>query len=313
MKEKRRIRWLILAHVLLLVVLGGAVVEFAEEIQAVKEKVYYTLFPLPVTGATDDQIVLHPVEKNPDAWYAKHPLIHHAGGEIEGNSYTNSLEALENTLAEGKFFIELDLRYTSDGHLVCTHSWTDAYLEDYQPTLEEFENSRIQGKFTPLTAKRMMQIMKENKQMYLVTDIKEADLATVVAELAQMADWDPAVLDRFIIQLYTGREKPEILEVYPFRDEQFIFTTYEWGKFQLEVAQICNEENIAVITAPYGEISDKNAKILADYGFTVYEHTVNRADEACRSLRRGISGFYTDALSEEDLLCGNAEYELPLS
>lgn len=301
--EKGKRKWgrIVAVHLVSLIILGGLVVEFAEEIQTVKEKVYYTLFPLPVTGATDDQIVLHPVEKDPNAWYAKKPLIYHAGGEIEGSSYTNSLEALENALSQGKYFIELDLRYTSDRHLVCTHTWTDAYLEDYQPTLEEFENSRIQGKFTPLTAKKMLEIMKENPQMHLVTDIKEENVATVIADMAQMVDWDPDVLDRFIIQLYTGREKPEVLKVYPFRDEQFIFTTYEWGKFQLEVAQICNEENIAVITAPYGEISDKNARILADYGFTVYEHTVNRADEACRSLRRGISGFYTDDLSEKDL------------
>lgn len=301
-KSRKRTIWLVLAHVLMLAVLAGLAVEYAEEIQVVKQKVYYTLHPIPVTGATDDQIVLHPVEPDPDAWYASRPLIHHAGGEIEGNRYTNSLEALEESLAEGKQFIELDLRYTSDHHLVCTHTWPDAYLEDVQPTLEAFENSRIQGKFTPLTAEKMMQIMRDNPQMYLVTDIKEPDIAEVIADLAAMADWDPAVLDRFVIQLYTGREKPQIRQVYPFRDEQFLFTTYEWGQFQLEVAQICNEENIAVITVPYGEMSDEDAQLLADLGFTVYEHTVNRADQARRSLRRGIAGFYTDTLSQEDLL-----------
>lgn len=302
MRSRKRKAWILLAHLILVVVLGGLVVEYAEEIQAVKEKVYYTLHPIPVTGATDDQIVLHPVEQIEGAWYSTRPLIHHAGGEIEGNTYTNSLEALEESLAEGKQFIELDLRYTSDQHLVCAHNWTDAYLEDVHPSLEEFENSRIQGKFTPLTAEKMMQIMKVNPQMYLVTDIKEEDMAAVIADLAELADRDPEVLDRFVIQLYTGREKPQIQQVYPFRDEQFLFTTYEWGQFQLEVAQICNEENIGVITVHHGEMSDEDVQLLSDLGFVIYEHTVNRADQARRSLQRGIAGFYTDTLSQEDLM-----------
>ena len=34
---------------------------------------------------------------------------------------------------------------------------------------------------------------------------------------------------------------------------------------------------------------------------TVYEHTINRADEAALALERGISGIYTDNLTPADL------------
>lgn len=296
---------ILLLHIVLLCILALFVVAFAEEIQTVKQAVYYMLFPEPVPGETDSQITLYPVQNRGDEWYMAHPLIYHAGGEIRGSGYTNSREAVESTLAAhpGKCFIEMDLRYTSDGTLVCAHSWNDALLDAEDPTLETFRSWKIQGRFTPLTAEELVEIMRENPQMYLVTDFKDlpGSLSDGVAELVRLCRENPDLLGRMVIQLYTGREKTLVQAVYPFLDEQFVFTTYEWGVWQHEVAQICNEENVSVIAVPYGEMSDEDAALTRDLGFTVYEFTVNRADAAKRSLDRGIAGFYTDDLWPEDL------------
>ena len=295
---------LLLLHILLLCGLALLVLKYVEEIQMFKQTIYDTIRPKSVSETTDDPITLYPVEINGDEWFVEHPLIYHAGGAIKGNKYTNSVEAVENTLSEGKNFIEIDLRYTCDNVLVCAHNWDDIYLEDRQPTLEEFLSSKIQGKFSPLTAEHLIEIMRQNTEMYLITDIKDTDLCTAISDLVALAEEDPAILDRFIIQLYTSRKKTSVQEIYPFKDSQFLFTTYNWGDWQLEVAKICNEENIAVITVPYGKMPDEDAALMRDLGFTVYEYTVDRADKANFSLTRGISGFYTDTLSPDDL-----EYE----
>lgn len=73
------------------------------------------------------------------------------------------------------------------------------------------------------------------------------------------------------------------------------------GDWSLEVPRICNDENSSVTTVSYGQVPDGDAALMRELGFTVYEHTVNRVDEAKRSLERGISGFYTDSLSPTDL------------
>jgi len=293
---------LLLLHCALACILTVSVFAFAEEIQQVKKAIYYTIFPEPVPGDMNEYITLYPVETTGDEWFADAPMIYHAGGEIHGSIYTNSREAVEETLSEGNYFIEIDLNYTSDGHLVCAHNWMDVYPTDYQPTLEEFRNTRIQGRFTPMTAADLIQIMRENPQMHLVTDFKTEDICVPLAELVALAEEDPAILDRFIIQLYTGREKPAVKEIYPFQDSQFLFTLYEWGVWEYEAAQICNEENIAVLTVTEGQIPDEDMKMLRELGFTVYEHTVNRADIAKYSLERGVSGFYTDTLFPSDLI-----------
>lgn len=296
-------KWqLIVLHLLILALLFLCAVKYAEEIQALKETVYYTLHPLPVAGESNDEYTLYPATSTGEEWYADAPLIYHAGGMIEGNSYTNSREALEKTLSDGNFFIEMDLRYTSDHHLVCAHDWADVYPEAQEPTLEEFLNSKIQGKFTPLTAEDLIGYMREHPQMHLITDVKSHDrLQEMITELVQIAGEDPDILNRFIIQLYTGREKPEIQAIYPFDDSQFLFTLYEWGAFQHEVIAICNEENINVITVESIYIASEDVALMRDLGFTVYTHTVNRVDLAKRDLERGVSGFYTDVLQPSDL------------
>ena len=47
-------------------------------------------------------------------------LIAHAGGAIDGNTYTNSKEAVMNAIDNEFRFIELDL-YTLEGDVVCSH------------------------------------------------------------------------------------------------------------------------------------------------------------------------------------------------
>ena len=48
-------------------------------------------------------------------------LIAHAGGAVNGQTYTNSKTALVNALNKGFRYIELDLFKTPDGNVVCTH------------------------------------------------------------------------------------------------------------------------------------------------------------------------------------------------
>lgn len=289
-------------HLIFLCALGLAVLLFVEEILDLKQAVYYYFHPLPVAGETNGQYTLRPVQISGDEWFVDAPLIRHAGGQIDGNTYTNSAEAIAKSLSENQNFIEMDFRYTSDGHLVCAHAWYDVYVDDYMPTLAEFLATPVQGKYTALTAGDVIDIMVQNPQMYLVTDVKDEDtLPSVITELVNLADRDSQVLDRFIVQLYTGHEKSDIQAIYPFADSQFLFTTYKWGIWQHEVAAICNEENISVIAVPYEEMPDEDAAYMQELGFTVYEFTVNRADYARQSRDRGISGFYTDALFEADL------------
>lgn len=103
--------------------------------------------------------------------------IAHAGGKIDGFTYTNSLEAVQNAINNGIKFIELDLALTEDSVLVCAHDWEvfNHYLlgrKDYKEPLSfaEFRQCRLLGKYTPMTAQMIVDIWLEHPDLWLVTD-----------------------------------------------------------------------------------------------------------------------------------------------
>ena len=70
--------------------------------------------------------------------------IAHAGGEIDGEIYTNSLEALTKSYLDGFRLFELDIIRTSDGHFVAAHDWElwsemTSYDGELPPDLKEFK------------------------------------------------------------------------------------------------------------------------------------------------------------------------------
>lgn len=116
-------------------------------------------------------------------WFESPDLPHyiaHAGGSVYRYMYSNSLEAVRNTLAHGFDFIELDLSVTSDGELVAWHDWQFEWTE--APTHDEFMARKIYGLFTPIDFPRMDSILTANPQLTLVTDKIS----------------DPAVIDRWL-------------------------------------------------------------------------------------------------------------------
>lgn len=82
--------------------------------------------------------------------YPEQNYIAHGGGAIDGHIATNSLEAIDNAIAHGIKYIELDLQLTADSILVAAHDWNSfAGMTGFKspdnrpPTLEEFQKCRI--------------------------------------------------------------------------------------------------------------------------------------------------------------------------
>lgn len=103
-------------------------------------------------------------------------LIAHAGGGVEV-PYTNSREALENSIALGYRYIEFDLLFTADSVLVAAHDWAlfneqtgFAHKKDTAPTYADFSSRRIMEKYTPLSAADINTVFESDTTLYLVTD-----------------------------------------------------------------------------------------------------------------------------------------------
>lgn len=130
--------------------------------------------------------------------------IAHAGGEIGGHLYTNSLEAVENSLANGVNYIELDLGLTADGTLVAVHDWewfremSGKNISDLPLGYEEFMNSKLFGELTPLSASSIVDLLEKYPQFHLVTD-KISDPEILQKYFGQYSD-------RIIVECFTKKD-----------------------------------------------------------------------------------------------------------
>jgi hypothetical protein len=101
--------------------------------------------------------------------------IAHAGGGIDGFIYTNSKEAVLNSIDNGFMYIELDLFLSQDENLLCIHDlyefnkMTETNDTSLTINTEEFKSRVIYKKYTPLTLTEVLQ-MHNNYSFILVID-----------------------------------------------------------------------------------------------------------------------------------------------
>lgn len=169
-------------------------------------------------------------------WYKYGPVIH-ACGRYHGYAYTNSKEALKNTLKAKrnlrKVPIEVDFMLTSDGFPVCVHDWesynrNNGIRSGKRMSLKKFKKSHTKGGFTPMTAWNALGILGKYKNAYLVIDTKEENIdiyRKLVVACKETGYRD--LLNRFIIQLYHFEDYKKIKKIYPFK--HWLFTAYKVG------------------------------------------------------------------------------------
>ncbi len=140
-----------------------------------------------------------------------HELIAHAGGEIDGYVYTNSLEALQQAADRGYRYIETDLQMTADSVLVAAHSWEDfnrmtgnAHRGDSAMLLDDFVAQRIHGRYTPLTASMINTFFMQDTALYLVTD-KVSDPET-------LGKYFPALKHRMVVEAFSYEHYERLID-----------------------------------------------------------------------------------------------------
>lgn len=102
-------------------------------------------------------------------------FIAHAGGAVDKQTYTNSLEALNLNYNKGFRLFELDIRKTNDNKFVAVHYWEEwaektGFKGSLPPSHQEFLENRLQPEFTPLDMDSINQWFKTHNDAILVTD-----------------------------------------------------------------------------------------------------------------------------------------------
>ncbi len=238
--------------------------------------------------------------------------IIHAGGELWGvdseGTYrsffgSNSLEGLENCVANGYNAIELDFSFTSDGHLVCIHDWSAEYIDTIENTTpltyDEFMSSKIFWNYTPLDIESVGEFMYAHPEVYIITDIKERFEEAVLA----ISETLPELKDRFAVQIYC-EEDYDTAKSAGF--DNIIYTLYrlDWQSKTNTSALVKFARSHPLIGFTFStELCDIKNYVsgLSKSGVPLYVHTVNDSAEIQKYHAMGIYGVYTDyVLSREN-------------
>jgi glycerophosphoryl diester phosphodiesterase len=237
-------------------------------------------------------------------------VIAHAMGGIDGKDYTNSLDAFRNSYKKGFRVFETDLILSADNELVARHDW-GTYLQPSLPADEqekalpqdEFMKYKIFDEFRPLNLQKIIQLLKNKPDMYLITDTKEIDPAVIKDQFQLLVDQvkavDASILHRIIPEIYNHEMYDIVNAIYPFPNQ--IYSIYLTEEPQDEILQFVADKQIPVVAMQTDQASKEFVEALTANHVIPYIYTVNDTHEVEEYRSWGVQGFYTDFLTPDEL------------
>lgn len=227
-------------------------------------------------------------------------FIAHAGGGIDNNRYTDSLEALNSSYRDGFRFFELDIIKTSDDYYVAAHDWKSwqagtNFSGQLPPSRAEFLDHKILSRYTPMDMERINKWFGSHSDAILVTDKVNTprDFSEKFVDKARL------VMELFSMEAFREAQLAGIKSAMP-----------SWNmlnQFEKPILHSLLQNGVTEIAASR-EVLDLNMpliKALKRNGIKVYLFNLNSSyDEAyiiCNELLY-VHGFYADFLNFSDAI-----------
>jgi glycerophosphoryl diester phosphodiesterase len=235
-----------------------------------------------------------------DFRFPKNALIVHALGGIEGKNYSNSLEALESTLARGGRFLEVDLSFTASGDLVCFHTKHEKHIGLESPITEvstsEFLSRRYADRFTLIDLETLVRNLRDRPDTYLITDCKHDFKLCMEKVLSVVEAVDPSMVGRIIPQFFTTDQWRDVVRMEAEHGSfaTVIFTLYRTKTDDDTVVELAGRHQIPVVTMSRKRFNTDLVMRLAAIGVDSLVHTVNKPPAMIGYVNRGVRGLYSD-------------------
>ncbi|MFB9330142.1 phosphatidylinositol-specific phospholipase C/glycerophosphodiester phosphodiesterase family protein [Paenibacillus aurantiacus] len=252
--------------------------------------------------------------------WTRHRLVAHGMGEIEGYTYTNTMEAFKLNYAKGYRLFEVDLQLTADGYLVTRHDWQPYLYRQLGQTApkagrlglplsrKEAVSILVHGAYRTLDFEGLLVLLRQYPDATFITDTKDTDPATVRRQFAAMKEAardEPELLRRIVPQFYNQAMYAEIESVHRF--ESYIYTLYMSPDTEAQTLSFVRAHpRVAAVTMPESLANAGYLRRLEDAGVHTYIHTINDTEDMLRYIDQGAHGFYTDSISEIQLASANA-------
>jgi glycerophosphoryl diester phosphodiesterase len=218
----------------------------------------------------------------------------HAFGAIDGNDYTNSLEAFRLTYGQGCRFFEADLWITPDHHQVFFHDGKEAYL-GLSPrfTWDDFMNARLRGKYTPLDADAVAGLFAEKTDWLLLADVKSDERESLTRLCDAMQKRGVDCRKRIVPHIFNLESDYQTADSMGF--PRMILALYRLRASEEEwMAFVRSHPKVVAVNIPVERFSEHLASSLNELNVRPYFHTVNDPAQMRRLVEEGAWGFISD-------------------
>lgn len=250
----------------------------------------------------------------PEFNWENYNIITHALGSLDDLTYLNSRESFINYYDKGCRLFEVDLTRTSDGVWVCRHNWKESLgqwngEEKKVLSSEEFLNTPIYGKYTPLTLEDLLKLLDEYPDAFVMVDSKQYSVRNYQRTLEDYAQYREIAinagiqhtLEQIIPEIYNFAMYPGTALLYRF--PAYIYSL--WQDYSTEelnnIAEFCKTNGIGAITIYKDYWSEEIQKIFDEREILVYIYTINDKEDARAYCQKGAAGVCTDVLLKENL------------
>ena len=228
----------------------------------------------------------------PEFDWENYNIITHALGGIDGLTYLNSRESFINYYDKGCRLFEVDLTQTSDGVWVCRHNWKESLgqwegEERKVLSSEEFLNTPIYGKYTPMTFEDLLKLLDEYPDAFVMIDSKQYSVRNYQRTLEDYAQYREIAINAGL-EHTLGRSsrkytiQPCILEQHFCINFPYIYSL--WQEYTTEelndIAEFCQTNKIMAVTIYRDYWSEEVQKIFDERDILVYIYTINDERES---------------------------------
>lgn len=225
------------------------------------------------------------------SWCCEENLIAHAcGGNVRLN-YTNSKEALEQALCDGFRVIEVDVRLTEDGELVCAHD----FPKGTSMSRQDFLAHKVDKRYSPMDIRDFFCVVGDKKATYIIDTKNREELPDVVDKLERICDEQGISTDQWVIQIAYENELA-------YAKEFSVLYNLTFTEDYERVAAFCLLHNIRAVSISGLNIrKDLGWTVLLQHNIKIFVHTINSLIEYEELRELGITGVFTDNLIPADL------------
>ena len=253
-----------------------------------------------ITLPTEDEIVSGMTNEERYNYYLNEShMIAHAGGGIDGKSYSNSYESLDLAYRNGIRIFEVDIYTTVDGYYVLSH---DALVSTM--TYEQFMTKKVYGRYTPMNLSDVVDVMKSHKYAYIIPDIKQYNkgdvLLSIYQELFNYTGGNKNVSNRIIgtfkrvdMLEYVSKYVDFDIKILYYRNtvkQEQVINTYE--KF----VEYCLKNDIHNVVLSTLQFSANTANKLNNKKLNVIVYTIDNKSIFEQYIFRGADGIMTNFL-----------------